>query len=188
MCIRDRAGTNISIIGNVISAVGLVSTTATGSQTILSNLLPGAGNTTQSLGNAGAPWDANLYDLVVQDSFTFGKPGAVSEIVMTGSTDPWSGLIQNAINALPAGGGTIDGTAAGVAALPQGFITLSGKKVTILLGPYTYTLNNIVVTTGTKLLGSSLSTTVIQAADTVTTPITMDPLTTVIAVSYTHLI
>jgi len=176
------AGTNISIIGNVISAVGLVSTTATGSQTILSNLLPGAGNTTQSLGNAGAPWDANLYDLVVQDSFTFGKPGAVSEIVMTGSTDPWSGLIQNAINALPAGGGTIDGTAAGVAALPQGFITLSGKKVTILLGPYTYTLNNIVVTTGTKLLGSSLSTTVIQAADTVTTPITMDPLTTVIGI------
>jgi len=174
------AGTNITIIGNVISATGLVSTSVTSPQTILSSLLPGAGNTTQSLGNAGAPWDATVYDLVVQDSFVFGKSGAVSEIVMTGTTDPWSGLIQNAVNALPAGGGTVDARAAGVAAVTQGTINLTGKPgVTILLGPYTYTVTNITVTTGTKILGITQTVTGITAADTTTSVITMDQTTTV---------
>jgi hypothetical protein len=184
-------GANIAINGLVISAVNVVVTNPAANQSILGySLLPATGNPTgQSLGNAGAPWDATLYDLAVQDSITFGHPGVLSEIVMSGATDPWGGRIQNAINALPLTGGLVDARAAGVAAIPQGFITFSGKPVTILLGPYTYTLNSIVVTTGTRIIGAGIGATILLAADTTTSVITMDQTTTVqgIELAYFHL-
>jgi len=121
-------------------------TNPTADQTIqLHNLLPASGNTSQSLGSSAAPWNAALLQL---------NGGTV--ICLTGTGDPYGGLIQNAINALPSAGGVIDARAAGVAAVHQATIDAgsNSKYVTILFGPYSHTVTQFVLWSNTIISGA----------------------------------
>jgi hypothetical protein len=133
-------------IDSVFVAAVVLSPSA--NQTIASfSLLPAPGNKTQSLGSASAPWNAYLNIL-----------NGGTTIYLTGATDPYSGLIQNAINALPGAGGVVDASALGVAAVAQGSIDPLTKAVKIVLGPYAYTVTNIMLRTGMVICGTSSKT------------------------------
>jgi hypothetical protein len=113
-------------------------------QTISShNLLPAVGNITQSLGSSPAPW--NIYSNFQQSD---------SIIVLAGSGDPYGGLISAAISGLPAAGGIVDARAPGVAAVSQGAIDPGSIAVTILLGPYTYLLDHVVMRPNLRIYGA----------------------------------
>jgi hypothetical protein len=95
-------------------------------------------------------------------------PG-IATIVLSGSGDPYGGLIQNAINGtggpgLPASGGLIDARASGVASVPQGLIDPGSKQVQILLGPWSYTLTQMTIRTGLQVIGANNNTTIINTS------------------------
>jgi hypothetical protein len=96
-------------------------------------------------------------------------PGTAT-IVLSGSSDPYGGSIQNAINGtggpgLPTAGGVIDARASGVASVTQGVVDPGlSKSVTILLGPWTYTFTQIKVRSGLRVIGSDSQRTVVQAS------------------------
>jgi hypothetical protein len=125
--------------------------------------LPTSGTWSFSGTVSGSPTfsgQANFTDSVIQ-------PG-IAVIVLSGSSDPYGGLIQNAINALPTAGGVIDARASGVASVAQGVVDPGSKSVTILLGvsanPYVFT--QIRVRTGLKIIGADQQRSIIQASST----------------------
>jgi hypothetical protein len=122
-------------------------------QITLHNLLASNGNMTQSLGTPSAPWNLFVNQL---------NGGTV--ICLTGSTDPYQGLISNAISALPSSGGTIDARAAGVSAVAQGNIDPGTTPVVILLGPGNYTVTSITVRSGLRIHGVGRSASIIQCS------------------------
>lgn len=94
------AGANITIVGNVISAVGFLSSTPLADQSILSyNLLPATGNTTQSLGSPTAPWNVVAYNLTVQNNVLgnlLPLPGNTTQ-TLGNLNAPWDATLWNAV-------------------------------------------------------------------------------------------
>lgn len=135
--------------------------------TVATNYLPNA--TGLDLGSTGQRWDAFLQSLNVSGNSTLAgvSINSGSLIVLSGTGDPYGGSIQTAIAALPAGGGIIDATAVGVAAVNQGTIDPGSKtSVTILFGPYTYTVNQFILRSNEHIQGvSDITCCIIQAGD-----------------------
>jgi hypothetical protein len=90
------AGSGITIVGLTISVTPgtYVLTNPTSDQSILSNnLLPATANTTQSLGNAGAPWNIVAYNLTVQSNI-LPLPGNTTQTVGNAGA-PWLGSFSS---------------------------------------------------------------------------------------------
>lgn len=165
-------GSHIQLIGNVISAVGFVDLTPSSDQTIATNnLLPAALNTTQSLGSAGAPWNAILNNLTVQGAILGNLIPSSNNATLTQSLGtlaaPWVGVfislnkilhadafpgadasikINAAIAALPSTGGTVD--ARGFGATVQTIsvqIAVGGPNKPVVLIVSSQTVFNIMI-------------------------------------------
>jgi hypothetical protein len=153
-------------------------TNPTADQTIQSfNLLPASGNTSQSLGSSAAPWNATLGDATLVNA-TLDQLNGGTVICLTGSSDPYNGLIQNAINALSnlgLSGGTIDARSAGCAAVAQGNIDPGSLAITLVLGPNTYTVTSITVRSNLIIFGAGRDNCVIQASGSATTALFFGP-------------
>jgi hypothetical protein len=138
-----------------------VVTNSTADRTIPSaNLLPASRNTSQSLGNPAAPWNVTLVAKL-------GQLNGGAVICLTGSSDPYGGLIHNAISALSASGlsgGAIDARSAGCAAVAQGNIDPGSLAITTLLGPNTYTVTSITVCSSLIICGAGKGICVMQAS------------------------
>lgn len=127
-----------------VSFPGAVLLSPSGDQTILNNnLLPASGNTTQSLGSSSAQWDAALQDVTIKNLAGIRYADQFANV-------------QAAITDLPSSGGIVDARSANTN-LALGTIDVGSdtKPVTLLLGPWAYTADHIVMRANFEIIGSA---------------------------------
>jgi hypothetical protein len=156
LLVTANAGVTTAPAGDILTADGLGNAQDSGIQvSSISLLAPQANPTFTGLITGAAQ--------TLSGTATFNgdaKIGAQMElpynqtIVLSGSGDSYSGLIQNAINAMsPTAGGTVDARALGVSLVAQGAVAPTAG-ITILLGPHTYTFTSITLAENLQIIGA----------------------------------